>query len=189
MLLYSGLNNCLFVLPKLTAPPHLCLVTNKDLPMSRILPFLNSHRPVGKFVHVEFGNPKKRDCAGFGICNVEMTGSQRQAQRPCCEHCKAIGHLSYVRPGNRLVLQFRRTDLTNKAYARHFAAGAFLLEEDFSIAPAIAQACGLPQSAVFLRGRYPFREWGGNLQISFPNTSVASHAFPILSLPRIRLNS
>ena len=156
--------------------------------MSRILPSLSYHRPVGKFVQVEFGNPKKQDCAGFGICNVEMIGHQRPVQRSCCEHCKAIGHLSYVRSENGLVLQFCRADLTDKTYARHFAAGVFLIEEDFSIPPAIARACGLPQYAVFPRGRYPFRKRGERLQISFLNTPVASRTFSTSCLSLIELN-
>jgi hypothetical protein len=140
-------------------------------------------------VQVEFGNPKKRDCAGLGICNLEMLGHQWPARKACCEHRRAVGHLSYIRSGNEFVLQFRRSDLDDEAYARHFVAGAFLLEEDFSIPPAVVQACGLPRSALFPRGQYPFLEWEEQLRISFPNTPVALRAFPMTNFPGLGLNT
>lgn len=156
--------------------------------MFRILPFLSTHRTVGKFVQVEFGNPKKLNCDGFGICTVEMAGHEQLAQRSCCNHCNAMAHLSYVHSGNALILQFRRRDLTDKAYARHFAGGAFLIEEEFSVPPVIARACGLPQPAVFPRGRYSFKESGGRLRIKFPNTVTASRVSSLSDLPQISFN-
>jgi hypothetical protein len=184
---YFRAQNLLFVLPKIALLLPLCNVTNKEFPMPRISPFLSFHRPVGKFVQVEFGNPKKRDCAGFGICNVEDASHPQLVRRACCEECKTMAHLSYIRLNKRLVLQFRHADLSSKAYARHFAGGAFLIEEDFFVPPAIVRACGLPLGAVFPRGRHFFREEGGHLKISFSNIPMASRTFPIASLPQIGL--
>lgn len=156
--------------------------------MFRISPSLNINRPVGKFVRVEFGNPKKLDCAGVGICNVEMGGHLQPSYLSCCNDCKAIAHLSYSRRDNHIALQFRRADLTDKAYARHFASGVFFIMESLAVPPSIARACGLPLRAVFLQGRHEFKEQGGFLVLKIPNAPLAVRPATGLYLPQITLN-
>lgn len=154
--------------------------------MFGISSFFNYPRRTGRLVQVEFGNPKKRDCAGLGICNVEMIGHQRLTKRPCCEHCKATAYLTYVRRDNEIVLHFRRADLTDKAFARHFKDGVFRVEEDFFLPSSVARACGLPRNAVLPRGRYHLRGSEGHLQVSFLHSPAPSLALPMHSLPHLR---
>lgn len=141
--------------------------------MSRILPFNRAYELVGKFVNIEFGNPKKLNCQGLGICNVEMAGILPGAHLGCCDGCSTTA-LLYNSPFNQEVsLQLRRRDIHDCAYARHFSDGRFRIEEEYVLPSSVTRACGLPSGASLKRGIYPFEEKGGHIRIKFPAVVAA----------------
>ncbi|MBC6996646.1 hypothetical protein QWY85_08975 [Neolewinella lacunae] len=136
--------------------------------MSRIISFTDLYLPAGKYVNVEFGNPKKKDCQGLGICNMDFSGTPVRALG-ACQGCRRTGAMVYYdgRAG-KVELHFRRRDICAGSYARQFKGGRFTVEEHFHFTPALAQHCGLPEGSTILRGQYAYEEKGGHLRILIP---------------------
>ncbi len=155
--------------------------------MLRILPLNDIYRPVGKFVNVEFGNPKRRNCEGMGICNVELAGSLRSLQSRRCKACFAQAFLSYTPNKGKVQLEFRRRDISTKAYKKQFSNGLFRIEEDVVFSQVLIQACGLPKDAVVKRGLYPIQERGGRIRFVIPLGNSAR--MPFLGITDHRISS
>jgi len=154
--------------------------------MSRILPFNDLYRPVDKYVNVEFGNPRKRDCRGVGICNVELAGSLPSLNACRCKSCSSPAFLSYTPRNNKIQLHFRRKAISYQVYHQQFRNGLFRLEEDYIFAKDFVRKCGLPTDARIKRGLYPIQEKGDHLRIYFPIgtatnlpfLAITDHRFP-----------
>ncbi|MEM9261748.1 MAG: hypothetical protein AAGA62_19055 [Bacteroidota bacterium] len=142
--------------------------------MSRILPFNSAYQLVGKFVNIEFGNPKKLDCQGLGICNVEMAGISPSASSSRCSRCVTKALLYYSPIDQKVSFQLRRRDINDCAYARHFDNGRFRVEENYLFPASLTLACGLPSGATIKQGIYPYQERGGHLRIQFPAVIAAT---------------
>lgn len=144
------------------------VVSPINMQMSRILPFNKIYQPIGKFVNVEFGNPKRRNCEGMGICNVELTGSVRSLQSDRCTACFSQAFLSYSPRNGSVQLEFRRRDISTRAYSLQFSNGLFRIEEDVVFSQELIQVCGLPKNAIVKKGLYTVQEKGGRLRFALP---------------------
>jgi hypothetical protein len=155
--------------------------------MLRVLPLNDIYRPVGKFVNVEFGNPKRRNCEGMGICNVELAGSVSSLRAHRCKACFSQAFLSYSPRKGRVQLEFRRRDISSRAYTTQFKNGLFRVEEDVAFPQELIQACGLPKDAIIKRGLYPIQEKGGRLRFVLPLGYSAK--MPFLGITDHRISS
>lgn len=134
---------------------------------------------MGKFVNIEFGNPKKRDCEGMGICNVELADASKSINA-CCRACFSLAFLAYSPEMEEVQLLLNRKDVSYRAYKKQFSDGLFRVETDFVFSLDLIRAFGLPEGAAVKQGAYPVQEIEGKLCLSFPIATTKELSLQII---------
>ncbi len=136
-------------------------------------------------MNIEFGNPKRRDCEGMGICNVELAGTMNTLRAHRCKACTVQAFLSYTPRNGKVQLEFRRRDIRTCTYNKQFKNGLFRIEEDVAFPEELIQACGLPAESSIKQGLYPIEEKGGRLRFMLSLGLSAKMSFSGITDSRI----
>ncbi len=108
----------------------------------------------GPVIQISFEIARKRDCLGFGICNLNANISW-EIYSPKGNNVSA----SAQEVNGKLVLTLNKeNDMTREAYNKYFSNGYFLFEEDFSLPPEFCRKLGLEKNYTIKKGKYKTQE-------------------------------
>ena len=114
-------------------------------------------------VTISFTVARRRDCDGFGICDLVISGSVRTGN-------KGNGVL-YLDDASRntLVMEINKsTGITLECYNKYFKSGLYIMEDDFPIPSEITSALEVSGMKTIPAGRHKIVEKNGILYVYFP---------------------
>lgn len=114
-------------------------------------------------VSISFTIARRRDCDGFGFCDIDVSVVLRTAN-------KGNGTL-YLDDASRstLVLEIDKANgITAECYAKYLNSGVFLMEDDFPISAEITRALEIAGTKTIPAGKHRIVESNGILRIYLP---------------------
>ena len=128
--------------------------------------------PVAPFTSGEFLRPKvsisftiarRRDCDGFGICDIDISIVMRTLN-------KENGVLYQDESTrNMLVLEIDKANgITAECYAKYFKSGVFVMEDDFPVSSEITRALEIAGAKTIPAGRHRIIEKNGIISVYLP---------------------
>jgi len=119
--------------------------------------------PVRPKITISFEIARRRDCTGFGICNV--SGSIEILRINSCNATLYADETSR----NLLIMEITKsTGISATAYERNFKSGIFVVEDDAPIPSDVLKTLGISGSKSFVAGNYKVTEKDGLLVIAIP---------------------
>lgn len=111
-------------------------------------------------VTICFTVARKRDCEGFGICNLNASISDARLNN-------VVATVYKDDFSNALVFEIDRSKgVTAAAYDRYFKLGTFTMEDDTPVPYDLARDLGISTNATLMQGRYAVVESGGILRMT-----------------------
>lgn len=114
-------------------------------------------------VTISFTVARRRDCEGFGICDLEAILSNRTAN-------KGTG-LIYTDDTNRnmVVLEINKsTGITRECNDKFFRNGSFLMEDEFEIPSWLLKELAISGTKTIQKGQHRIQETNGILYVYLP---------------------
>lgn len=112
---------------------------------------------------ISFTVARRRDCDGFGICDLQAILSNRTAN---------VGTgLIYADDTNRnmLILEINKsTGITRECNDKYFRNGSFLMEDEFEIPAWLLKELTISGTKTILKGQHRIQETNGILYVYLP---------------------
>lgn len=114
-------------------------------------------------VSISFTIARRRDCDGFGLCDLEISVVLRANNKG-----NGIIYLDDV-SRNTLVLEINKTSgITQECYSKYFKSGVYLMEDDFPISSEITRALEISGSKTIPAGKHRILESNGMIYVYLP---------------------
>ena len=114
-------------------------------------------------VSVSFIIARRRDCEGFGICNLEIAVSLERSNS-----CSGAMYLDDFNKSIMVLEIDKLRGVSAETYKKYFSSGTFLMEDDSPIPSEVMSSLGLIGSKTLVAGKHRVTERNGILFVSIP---------------------
>ncbi len=113
-------------------------------------------------VTISFTIARRRDCDGFGICDLSFSYSMRWNN--------ATGTIQVDDYNSNIILLEidKAKGLTPEAYNKFFKSGTFIMEDDFPLPSDLVKSLGLIGTKTLSAGNHKVIERNGIIQVALP---------------------
>jgi hypothetical protein len=115
--------------------------------------------PVRLIIILDIGR-KKKDCRGFGVCEISIEIEARS-------NLNGNGVTgTATNEGGQLILKVMPEVVSLKAYNEYFSSGKFVVEDEYVMSPEVSKALGLKEGYVIKPGNYNVKQSKDYLTLS-----------------------
>jgi hypothetical protein len=134
-----------------------------DVPKCNSIPMSGDETALRIKVSVSFTIARRRDCEGFGICDISVSVTRTAPNSATA----AIYTDDYNR--NILVLEIDKAKgMSLETYKKYFSSGTFVMEDDSPVPAEILNQLGITGSRTMIAGKHRVTEQNGILYVSIP---------------------
>jgi len=114
-------------------------------------------------ISISFIIARRRDCEGFGICNLQVAASLERVNS-----CSGVMYLDDFNK-NIIVIEIDKLKgISAEGYKKYFSSGVFLMEDDSPIPTEMVSSLGLIGKRILVAGKHSVVERSGILYVSIP---------------------
>lgn len=131
------------------------------IPLTPVEPVTNSYyRPRVTF---SFEIARRRDCTGFGICNLtfEIISNRVNA-------CTGTMYADETSRNTIIIEIDKAKGISAESYSRYFGSGVFVMEDETPLPNDFVKALGLSGTKVLQAGNHKINESNGRLYVAIP---------------------